>query len=53
MSQSGDVLERFLSALVGQITATRSQYLTSPFPIAEIYQDLVSYRSHRNVIGSK
>ena len=51
MSQSGDVLERFLKALVGQITATRPEYLTSPFTIAEIYQDLVPYRFHRNLIG--
>ena len=51
MSQSGDVLERFLKALVGQITATRPEYLTSAFTIAEIYQDLVPYRSHRNLIG--
>ena len=51
MSQSGDVLERFLKALVGQITATRPEYLTSAFTIPEIYQDLVPYRSHRNLIG--
>ena len=51
MSQSGDVLERFLEALVQQITATRPEYLTAPFTVAEIYQDLVPYRSHRNLIG--
>ena len=50
-SQSGDVLERFLEALVQQITATRPEYLTAPFTVAEIYQDLVPYRSHRNLIG--
>ncbi len=51
MSQSGDVLERFLNALVQRITATRPEYLTAPFTIAEIYQDLVPYRSHRDLIG--
>jgi hypothetical protein len=51
MSQSGDVLERFLEALVQQITATRPEYLTGPFTVAEIYQDLVPYRSYRNLIG--
>ena len=51
MSPSGDVLERFLEALVEQISATRPEYLTGPFAIAEIYQDLVPYRSHRNLIG--
>ena len=50
-SQSGDVLERFLEALVQQITATHPEYLTTPFTVAEIYQDLVPYRSHRNLIG--
>jgi len=51
MSQSGDVLERFLEALVQQITATHPEYLTAPFTVAEIYQDLIPYRSHRNLIG--
>ncbi len=51
MSQSGDVLERFFEVLLQQITATRPEYLTAPFTVAEIYQNLVPYRSHRNVIG--
>jgi hypothetical protein len=51
MSQSGDVLERFAEVLVQQITATRAEYLNAPFTVAEIYQDLVPYRSHRNLIG--
>lgn len=51
MSQSGDVQERFLKVLVQQITATRPEYLTAPFTVAEIYQDLVPYRSHRDLIG--
>ena len=51
MSPSGDVLHRFLEALVRQITVTRPEYLTGPFTVAEIYQDLVPYRSHRDSIG--
>jgi hypothetical protein len=51
MSQSGDVLDRFIEALVQQITITRPEYLTIPFTVAEIYQDLVPYRSHRDSIG--
>ncbi|MCH7892431.1 MAG: zinc ribbon domain-containing protein [Gemmatimonadetes bacterium] len=51
MPQSGDVLERFIKALVQEITSTRPEYLTTPFTVAEIYQDLVPYRSHRALIG--
>jgi len=51
MSESGDVLERFIETLVREITATRPEYLTAPFTVAEIYQDLVPYRSHRDLIG--
>ena len=51
MSPPGDVLQRFLGALVQQIAATRPEYLTGPFTVAEIYQDLVPYRSHRDLIG--
>ncbi len=51
MPQSGDVLERFIETLVQEITVNRPQYLTSPFTVAEIYQDLVPYRSHRASIG--
>ena len=51
MSPTGDVLQRFLEALVQQIAATRPEYLTGPFTVAEIYQDLVPYRSHRDLIG--
>jgi hypothetical protein len=51
MPQSGDVLDRFLEVLVQQITVLRPEYLTGPFTVAEIYQDLVSYRSHRDLIG--
>jgi hypothetical protein len=51
MSQPGDVLKRFHEVLLRQITDTRPDYLTAPFTVAEIYQDLVPYRSHRDLIG--
>ena len=51
MSQSGDVLERFIETLVQEITVTRPEYLTASFTVAEIYQDLIPYRSHRALIG--
>ena len=51
MSQSRDVLERFIETLAQEITVTRPEYLTAPFTVAEIYQDLVPYRSHRVLIG--
>ena len=49
--ESGDVLERFFEALLQEITVSRPEYLTGPFTVAEIYQDIVPYRSHRDVIG--
>jgi hypothetical protein len=51
MPQSPDVLERFVEVLVQVITATRPEYLTGPFTVAEIYQDLAPYRTHRDLIG--
>ena len=51
MPQSEEVLERFIKTLVQEITDTRPEYLTTPFTIAEIYLNLVPYRSHRALIG--
>ena len=51
MSEFGDVLERFYGVLLERITDTRPEYLTNPFTVSEIYQDLVTYRSYRDVIG--
>jgi len=45
------LLERFHIALVAAIESARPQYLKEPFSIAEIYQDLVPYRTHRDLIG--
>ncbi len=48
-----EVLRRFHAALVREIQDSRPEYLTSPFTVAEIYQNLVPYRTHRDVIGAE
>ena len=45
------VLERFHRALIEEIQTQRPDYLTGPFTVAEIYQNLVPYGSHRDRIG--
>ncbi len=50
MSQE-QVLERFHRALIEEIQTQRPEYLTGPFTVAEIYQNLVPYGSHRDRIG--
>ena len=51
MNDSLDVLERFHRALIEEIQTHSPEYLTGPFTVAEIYQNLVPYRSHRDRIG--
>ncbi len=46
-----DVLRRFHRALVREIQASNPELLSSPFSVAEIYQNLVPYRTHRDEIG--
>jgi hypothetical protein len=48
---SDQVLERFHRALIEEIQTQRPEYLTSAFSVAEIYQNLVPYGSHRDRIG--
>lgn len=48
---SEQVLERFHRALIEEIQTQRPDYLTAPFTVAEIYQNLVPYGSHRDRIG--
>jgi Double zinc ribbon len=48
---SQQVLERFHRALIEEIQTQRPEYLTSAFSVAEIYQNLVPYGSHRDRIG--
>lgn len=50
MSQEA-ILERFHRALIEEIQTQRPEYLTGPFTVAEIYQNLVPYGSHRDRIG--
>lgn len=47
------LLDRFFDALVWEIRASRPAYLQSSFTVAEIYQNLVPYRTHRDVIGAE
>jgi hypothetical protein len=51
MSQTDPVLERFHRALIEEIQTQRPEYLSGPFTVAEIYQNLVPYGSHRDRIG--
>jgi hypothetical protein len=51
MSDDVSILERFHRALVEEIQTQRPEYLTGPFTVAEIYQNLVPYGSHRDRLG--
>jgi len=51
MSDAAGVLERFHGTLVEEIVHRHPEYLNTPFTIAEIYQNLVPYRTHRDRIG--
>jgi hypothetical protein len=50
-SQRSEALARFHRALVEEIARSRPAYLREPFTVAEIYQNLVPYRTHRDRIG--
>jgi hypothetical protein len=52
MSVDRELVERFYKVLVEEIRVRRPQYLREAFTVAEIYQDLVPYRSHRDRIGA-
>ena len=51
MNDENEILERFHRALIEEIQTQRPEYLTGPFTVAEIYQNLVPYGSHRDRIG--
>jgi len=53
MSEANHVLERFHRALIEEIQTQRPEYLTGPFTVAEIYQNLVPYGSHRDRLGMR
>ncbi len=46
-----ETLQRFHEALVREIRERGPEQLLSPFTVAEIYQDLVPYRTHRDELG--
>lgn len=49
--ETADVVERMFRVLVDEIRGRRPELLESTFTVAEIYQDLVPYRTHRDRIG--
>jgi len=49
--ETGEILRRFHGALVTEIRKSNPGYLDGPFTVAEIYQNLVPYRTHRDEIG--
>ena len=51
MNETNIILEKFHRALIEEIQTQRPEYLTGPFTVAEIYQNLVPYGSHRDRIG--
>ena len=51
MPQTSEILDRVHRVLLHEISESRPEYLTKPFTVAEIYQNLVPYRSHRDLIG--
>lgn len=51
MSIPDSLLDRFFDALVREIRKSRPGDLQSSFTVAEIYQNLVPYRTHRDIIG--
>lgn len=50
-AESQDVLVRFHRALVREIQAKNPEHLASAFTVAEIYQNLIPYRTHRDELG--
>jgi len=46
-----EILQRFHRALVRELHAKNPEHIHAPFSVAEIYQNLVPYRTHRNEIG--
>lgn len=51
MTVAPDILDTFHRVLVDEIRRKRPEYLKGPFTVAEIYQDLAPYPTHRDRIG--
>lgn len=52
MTPDTSIVERMYGALVEEIGRTRPELLKGSFTVAEIYQNLVPYRTHRDRIGA-
>ena len=46
-----DALDRTFRHLVHTIRARYPAYLTEPFEVAELYQNILPYRHHRRELG--
>ena len=51
MSSAPDELDRLFSKLVANLAELDPSRLHRPFPIAELYESLVPYRTHRKFLG--
>jgi len=51
MTETNEVLGRFHQTLVDEIKRRRPEYLAEPFTVAEIYQNLIPYGTHRDRLG--
>lgn len=51
MQDDDRLLSRFHDVLVDEIRTRRPELLTEPFTVAEIYQTLIPYRTHRDRLG--
>lgn len=47
------IVERLYEALVDEVRRTRPELLGESFTVAEIYQNLVPYRTHRERVGAE
>jgi endogenous inhibitor of DNA gyrase (YacG/DUF329 family) len=51
MNNTKGLVERFYQVLVDEIRRGSPSYLSSSFTVAEIYQSLIPYRTHRDQLG--
>lgn len=51
LDSPSSALDRFHGVLVDEIRDRRPEYISAPFTVAEIYQHLVPYASHRDRLG--
>lgn len=53
MNPESSIVERLYEALVEEVSRTRPDLLHETFTVAEIYQNLVPYRTHRERVGAE